>query len=547
MAGEQNVLSKAMRGTVMDFSSIGLIWPSRPPAERPGPLTIAAVLDDQLARDPDQLVLVGRHGRYSASELDHAANQAAEAFLRFGIEAGDRVGVSLPNDAEVVVAFRGARRIGAIFVGLNRTLAAPEKHYMLRDCQAKLFLGDPTMVEQIIQARREMPDLGEVLTVEPSAPQEGWLGLRGECSSEPPERVVDPLAPAALAYTSGTTGFPKGAVHTQHNLLLPGAVARWRAGGPTGEILGVPLPLTLLNLMVLGPLVAFQTGGRLVAIDQIDSAGLAGWIEAEGVNTFAAVPAMVHDLLTNPEVGQHQLSSLTAIGVGGASMPDAFRTLYEDRFGRRCGTGYGLTEAPTTVAQEDLEEEPIPGTCGKPLLQVRIEIHDERGDLCAPGSVGEVCIGPALSGPFEDVWRPMLGYWNRPEESAVALRGGILHTGDLGELDEAGHLFIKDRKNDLIIRGGSNVYPAEVERVLHDDARVAACAVVGRPDERLGERVVAFVQLSPDASECAEELRAHCQEQLARYKVPDEFFFVTSFDLTPMGKIRKGDLRDRLA
>jgi acyl-CoA synthetase (AMP-forming)/AMP-acid ligase II len=157
--------------------------------------------------------------------------------------------------------------------------------------------------------------------------------------------------------------------------------------------------------------------------------------------------------------------------------------------------------------------------------------------------VGEVCVAPATTGPFADVYRPMLGYWNRPDETRTALRGGILHTGDIGMLDAAGNLFIKDRKNDLIIRGGANVYPAEVERVLHDDARVAACAVIGRDDERLGERVVAFVQLADGVEPCAEELVAHCRSQLARYKVPDAITFVDAFDRTPMGKIRKTSLR----
>ena len=137
----------------------------------------------------------------------------------------------------------------------------------------------------------------------------------------------------------------------------------------------------------------------------------------------------------------------------------------------------------------------------------------------------------------------MLGYWNRPEASAIALRGGLLHTGDIGMLDADGNLFIKDRKNDLIIRGGANVYPAEVERVLHDDPRARACAVIGQPDDRLGERVVAFVELVEGATVAAEELRAHCRANLAGYKVPEEITFVDGFDRTPMGKIRKTGLR----
>ena len=358
---------------------------------------------------------------------------------------------------------------------------------------------------------------------------------------------VAPLAPAAISYTSGTTGFPKGAVHTHHNLLLPGKmnVLRMAAAEPVpNPVLGVPLPLTILNLMILGPIAAYQSGTPVVAMDRIDAVGMAEWIHRESVTTFAAVPAMVHDLLTHPEVTDEMLASIDAIGVGGADMPDAFRRLYQERFGRRVGTGYGLTEAPTSVTMEDVNEPAVPGTCGRALPHLRIHIVGDDGAEVPVGEVGEVCVGPATEGELADIYRPMLGYWNRPDETKAALEGGLLHTGDVGCLDEDGNLFIKDRKNDLIIRGGANVYPAEVERVLHDDDRVAACAVVGRADERLGERVVAFVELEPGADADADSLIQHCRDNLAKYKVPDSITFVDAFDRTPMGKIRKTKLRE---
>ena len=240
--------------------------------------------------------------------------------------------------------------------------------------------------------------------------------------------------------------------------------------------MGVALPLTILNLMVLGPCVTLQCGMALVCMDRVDGVGMAEWIESERITTFSAVPAMVHDLLTNPAVTDEMLASIQGIGVGGADMPDAFRRLYEERFGMRVGTGYGLTEAPTAVTVEDVSEPPVEGSCGKALPQCEIHILDESGAPVSHDAPGEVCVGPAPDGPFADVYRPMLGYWNRPEATAEALRGGLLHTGDIGSLDEAGNLRIHDRKNDLIIRGGANVYPAEVERVLHENPAVAACA-----------------------------------------------------------------------
>ena len=188
----------------------------------------------------------------------------------------------------------------------------------------------------------------------------------------------------------------------------------------------------------------------------------------------------------------------------------------------------------------------MPGTCGRALPQIAIRILDEAGAEVPPGVDGEVCIGAATEGDLADVYRPMLGYWNRPAETREALRDGLLHTNDVGCLDAHGNLFIKDRRNDLIVRGGANVYPAEVERVLHDDPTVAACAVIGQPDERLGERVVAFVEPVAGGELDPEALLDRCRANLARYKVPESITVVARFDRTPMGKIRKTVLREQV-
>jgi acyl-CoA synthetase (AMP-forming)/AMP-acid ligase II len=184
---------------------------------------------------------------------------------------------------------------------------------------------------------------------------------------------------------------------------------------------------------------------------------------------------------------------------------------------------------------------------------VRVFTVDDDGRDLGPGEVGELCVGPARDGAWAGVYTTMLGYWNQPEASTEALRGGVLHTGDIGWVDDQGEVFVADRRHDLIIRGGANVYPAEVERVLHEDPRVAACAVIGKPDDVLGERVVAFVELTADAissigrpGDVAEELRAHCASNLAKYKVPEEVIVLgdhQSFERTPMGKIKKSTLR----
>ncbi|MEZ5245658.1 MAG: AMP-binding protein [Acidimicrobiales bacterium] len=525
---------------MIDLAAHGLIPPATPPRDVGGPGSVARLLDDALTRDPDRLALVGRSGRFTMAELDAEVGRAAGALAALGVGIGDRVAMSLPNDVDIVIGYLAAMRRGAIWLGINRPLAPPEKAYMLRDAEVSVLLTDADTAASLDPRRGELGDLRELLTVDE------WRGAVAAASTDLAPVAIDPLAPAAIAYTSGTTGFPKGAVHSQHNMLLPGRVSAVRGTHRSGGVMGVPLPLTILNLIILGPCMAYQCDMSLVAMDRVDGVGMAEWIAAENVTTFSAVPAMVHDLLTNESVTDEMLASIDAIGVGGADMPDAFRRLYRERFGTRVGTGYGLTEAPTAVTVEDVTEPAVPGSCGRALPQCAIHILDESGVPVAVGEAGEVCVGPALEGEWADVYRPMLGYWNRPEASAEALRDGLLHTGDIGSLDADGNLRIHDRKNDLIIRGGANVYPAEVERVLHENPSVAACAVIGVPDERLGERVVAFVELMDGAAVSEAELQSLCREQLARYKVPDAVTFVDGFERTPMGKIRKTLLRESI-
>lgn len=522
---------------MIDLAAHGLIGPTSRPLDIGGPSSVAALLDAAVADAPDRLALVGRSGRFTNIELDREVARAAGALGDLGVTQGDRVAMSMPNDVDLVIGFLAAMRVGAIWLGVNRPLAPAEKAYMLRDAGVSVMLADDEVVESLGSQRAELGDLAALLTVG------DWRETVASSSNEMPPVEIDRLAPAAIAYTSGTTGFPKGAVHSQHNMLLPGRVSAMRGTHPAGGVMGVPLPLTILNLIILGPCMAYQCGMTLVAMDRVDGLGMAEWIATEKVTTFSAVPAMVHDLLTNEAVTDDMLESIQAIGVGGADMPDAFRRLYQQRFGMRVGTGYGLTEAPTAVTVEDVSEPPVPDSCGKALPQCLVQILDEEGATAPPGTTGEVCVGPAVEGDFADVYRPMLGYWNRPDETAQALRGGVLHTGDIGVLDNEGNLTIRDRKNDLIIRGGANVYPAEVERVLHESPAVAACAVIGVPDERLGERVVAFVELVDDSAVSEQDLQALCSEHLARYKVPETVHFVDAFERTPMGKIKKPPLR----
>lgn len=505
---------------------------------------MARLLEPIVATDPDREALVGRRGRYSYAELDRETNRAARAFQKLGVERGDRVAACLPNDVDIVIAFMGTQKLGAIWVGVNRVLAAPEKAYLLRDSGARVYLTSSDGVEEIETQRAELPALEHVVALTADPKQDPWRSALAAEDDAPLSNLdVDPFAPAAISYTSGTTGFPKGAVHSQHNILMPGAAPTLTGGRTAAPRVGTLLPMTILNLMILGPVKSFYAGSCNICIDRIDAVGLSTWIREEGVNSFDAVPTILHDLLTHPDVKEADLVTLTHPGVGGADVPPDLVKLYIDRFKQPVTIGYGMTEAPTAVSWYQDDKPPLPGLCGFAIPQVCLEVLGEDGLPLPPGEVGEICVRPAEDGPLANVYTPMLGYWQKPEATALALRDGRYHTGDLGMIDTEGRLFIRGRRNELILRGGANVYPAEVERVLTSRDEVASAAVLGVPDDRLGERVVAAVQLEAGAEIDEASLRNHARENLARYKVPDVIRIVEELPRNAMNKVVKGRLR----
>ena len=507
------------------------------PAPNPipgGPSTVADVLDAGVAAHPDREALVGRHRRYSYAELDAEVDAASAALASVGVGPGDRVAASLPNQTDIVVLFLGSMRRGAVWVGVNPALATPEKRYVLDDTGASVFVTTPDAVDG-----STVP----TWTVDPGDGAGTWVELVEAHRGEAPKRpVIDPHAAAAIAYTSGTTGFPKGAVHSQHNLLWPGAAGREHDPAPPDERHGVVLPLTLLNLQVLGPVFAFCKATTCVCVDRVDPVGLAEWITSERITRLTAVPTMLQDLLTHSDVDPAALAVLRRPECGGSATPHWFRDLFRERFGHDVYTGYGLTEAPTAVTREMPGDELVPGGSGRALPPVELVIVGDDDRELPVGEVGEICVRARRVGPWAGVYTPFLGYWNRPEATRETLRGGILHTNDLGSLDAGGRLRVHGRRIDVIVRGGANVYPAEVERVLAEHRDVAAAAVFGVPDERLGEVVAAAVQLAPGGAVGEDDLRAHCLASLARYKVPRLWWFVPAMPRTAMGKIRKAEL-----
>ena len=386
------------------------------------PSSIAEVFDHVLDVDPDRTALVSRSRRLSYAELDREANRAAHALRGLGVRAGDRVAASLPNDAEVVIAFHGAMRVGAVWVGVNRALAPPEKAHILADSGASLWLCDRATADQA-GGSTGPARLSRVVTVEPDAPGGEWREAFGSAADTRPGGVIDPAAPAGLAYTSGTTGRPKAAVHSQHNLLLPGAVLVATRGYGADLRKGDCLPLTILNMMVLTTLLVAQAGGCVVVMDRLDPEGVAAWVRDEQVTTWNGVPAILHGLATNDVIRPAELSSLREVWSGGADCPESIRAMFQAKFGLEVLATYGLSEAPTVVSIDPPGGPHVAGASGRPLPHLAVRIAGPDGAAAPPGVLGEICVAAATEGDWSGQYRPMLGYRGQPEATAEAVRG----------------------------------------------------------------------------------------------------------------------------
>ena len=495
------------------------------------PHSIAGLLAPVVSGDPTRHALVTRSGTSSYAQVDEHADRARDALWALGVRPGDRVAVSLPNDTEVVTTFHGVMRLGAIWVGVNRNLAAPEKIWMLDDSAATVFICDPDTAAQVSGRT-------DVRIVE--TPDRWHAVVRDAPVVD--VAPVDPRAPAAVAYTSGTTGHPKGVVHSQYNLLLPGAALVASRGYDSRLRKGDCFPMTIVNLQVLTTLLVFQAGGCCVLMDRIDAAGVAEWIRRERVSIWNGPPALLHSFVERDDITADDLRSLDEVWTGGADCPESLRDSFEAKFGLPVLATYGLSEAPSVVTIDARDGDHRTGASGRPLPHLAVSAHDDDGVRLPPGEPGEICVRPVVEGPWAGFYRPMLGYLDRPDATADSLAGGLLHTGDIGFVDTDGFVHVSDRKNLLILRGGANVYPAEVERVLGTAPGVAGCAVFGVPDERLGERVAAMVEPLAGQQIDVAAVTAYCLERLAKYKVPESITEIDALPRNAMGKVSRAEV-----
>jgi long-chain acyl-CoA synthetase len=491
--------------------------------------------------DHESLIFEGTH--YRSGQLFDRARRLAAGLSAAGIAPGDRVVVLMANCPEVPIAYNAIWRAGAVVTPVVFLVTAAELAHILADSGATAVITTPELLATVTAAAAEAPLLRHMIVAGGAVPADLPAHVRAvdfaELESAPPADIIgrrdDDLA--ALMYTGGTTGRSKGVMLTHRNLYRCAESSHDSSQAPGITRSLVPLPLSHAYGMIV-TLVGFHAVEPGLAVLQrwFDPAEWLALAQQYRVQRTAVVPAMLQMLLAQP-LEDADLSALVYVNSGAAPLAAETREQWQRRVpGCQVLEGYGCTESGAVISTSPPGAY-RPGSVGLPIPGYEVAIRDDDERDLPPGSDGEICVRS------EGV---MTGYWNSPAETSQALRGGWLHTGDIGHLDSDGYLYVVDRKKDLIIRGGFNVFPRDVEDVLVQHPAVAMAGVVGRPDPRLGEEVVAFVSLRPDASARPAELTAFARERLAAHKYPREVRILDALPLTSVGKLDRKALRARV-
>jgi len=522
------------------------------------PPTLREIFGSARARG-EETFLVYEGERWSFAEvMRHVDALGAALAERYGIKVGDRVAIGMRNLPEWIISFAAILSIGGVSVSLNSWWAEDELAYALGDSGTSLVLADPERAQRMAATCRDRSiPIVVVRTPDGQAAVEGAERYEDVVvlGAPLPKVEIGPESDATILYTSGTTGAPKGAVST-HRAIVQALIAfgcrqmievvRQDGQPSTGTQPAYPpaLILTVPLFHVTGcvpvMLSCFASGMKLVIMYRWDAEKALQLIETERVTMFVGVPTQSWDLVESPNFHKYDTSSLVSIAGGGAPAPPTLVKRVDEEFaGGRPAIGYGMTETngygPGNSGDDYLSH---PSSAGRVVPIMELEVRDEDDQPVPAGERGEIWFkGPVL----------IRGYWNRPEETAEVLVDGWLRSGDIGRLDVEGFIYVEDRAKDTVLRGGENIYSAEVEAAIYEHPAVYEAAVFGVPDPRLGEQVAAAVVLKPGASLTVEELQAHVAARLAAYKVPT-LVTISSLQLPrgATGKILKRDLRTSL-
>ncbi|MEY9856364.1 long-chain acyl-CoA synthetase [Catenulispora sp. GAS73] len=501
---------------------------------------LATILRESRYAHPGKPLCHSQDRTLTYEQVDEDSGRVAAALLALGLERGDRVAVQLPNLPEFLLCYFGILKAGLIMVPLNPLLKGHEIAYHLQDSGSRILVACAPLAAEAVAGAQEAGGIPVYVVGVPGFDETpagthpfAELLNATDTGDIAPTNADDT---AVVLYTSGTTGKPKGAELTHFQLFMNCTVSGELFGIREDDVILAVLPLfhvfglsSVLNVVV-------RYGGTMALVPRFETTPVLDTMEKHRCTIFSGVPTMFFALL-HAYTSEHDLSALRVGCSGGAAIPGEVIRAFEEKFpGVVILEGYGLSESASTTTFNISAEQRKVGSIGKAVWGIETRVVDDADRTLPPGPehVGEIVIrGHNM----------MKGYWNNPEATAEAVRDGWFHTGDLGYADEDGYFYIVDRKKDLVIRGGFNVYPREVEEVLYTHPAIAEAAVIGRADERLGEEVVAYVALKAGAQADEQDVIAFCKDRMAAYKYPREVKFLSALPIGPTGKILKKELR----
>ncbi len=505
---------------------------------------------------PERDYLVYQDERWTYADAHRDVASAAAWMFDQGVKPGDRVAIAMRNYPEWMLLYWACVSVGIAVVGMNAWWTPEEMEYALKDSEPKILFADSERLERVLAISGAADKMKIVGVRAPDAPSPviQWSDVLAHGGALP-DVSVDPDADACIFYTSGTTGFPKGAQLTHRgcvsnllNMAFAGASTQLATARATGEMPPeeAPVPVGLITTPLFhvtanncAAYLITAAGGKIVLMYRWDAGEALKLVETEKVTAMSGVPIMARELINHPDFEKTDTSSLATLGGGGAQLPpDLVQKIDSTVATARPNTGYGMTETCgiiTSVAADFFIDKP--DSAGPAMPNFEAKCVNDLGETVAQGEVGELWVrGSSV----------IKGYINRPEATAESITDGWLHTGDIARIDEHGFIFIVDRKKDMVLRGGENVYCAEVEAAIYRHPSVAECSVFGVPDDRLGEEVGVAVVLKPGEDLAAVTLREHCAGIMAKHKVPRYVWFLTALPRNASGKFVKRDLKEQL-
>ncbi len=499
-------------------------------------MNLARIAQQKIKEEGERVTLIYEEKEITNMEMNRASRRLARALKDLGVKRGDRVILQMPNCPEVLQGLGAIWRIGAVAVPINYLVGEEETSYIYEDSGAKVVISSSIFLPKIQAGKAKAPGLETVILVDQEVPH-GFLSYSHllEKKTEEAEVVdMDDDELAALIYTAGTTGRPKGVMHTHLSLYENARMVHETVPLPEGLTAVFVLPLCHSYGIASINLGLFRPRGRAVLLNSFNVETIFSTIEKYRTDTLAGVPTMYVFMLLFPEPTKYDLSSMKYWFCGSAPLALETFNRFKETFGFEIIEGWGLTEAGANNTTNPLKGMKKVGSIGVPMKGTEIRIVDNAGNPLPTRREGEIMIrGPML----------MKGYWNKPEETAQVLRGGWLHTGDIGYQDEDGYFWITERKKDLIIKAGENISPRTIEEVLFGCPKVSEAAVIGTKDDLYGENIKAFVVLKPGEEATAEEIVEHCRRKLTNFLLPKEVVFLKALPKNLVGKVLKKELR----